>query len=92
MKIDVPIVPGVLPVTNLAQIRRITSLCGAKLPQELVASLAANEEQPDEQFEVGVEFATRQVQELIDEGVPGVHFYVLNKSQATTRVLRGIKR
>ncbi|HVC92578.1 MAG TPA: methylenetetrahydrofolate reductase [NAD(P)H] [Pirellulales bacterium] len=92
LRIDVPIVPGVLPVTNLAQIRRITSLCGAKLPQELVASLAANDERPEEQFEMGVEFATRQVQELIDAGVPGVHFYVLNKSQATARVLRGIKR
>ncbi|HUY37096.1 MAG TPA: methylenetetrahydrofolate reductase [NAD(P)H] [Pirellulales bacterium] len=92
MKIDVPIVPGVLPVTSLAQIRRITSLCGAKLPPEFVARLAARDERPEEQFEVGVEFATRQVRELIDAGVPGVHFYVLNKSPATSRVLKGIKK
>jgi methylenetetrahydrofolate reductase (NADPH) len=91
MGIEVPIVPGVLPVTNLAQIRRITSLCGAKLPEDFVASLTRYDESPDEQFEIGVEFATRQVQELIDAGVPGIHFYVLNKSQATARVLRGVK-
>jgi methylenetetrahydrofolate reductase (NADPH) len=90
--IDVPIVPGVLPVTSLSQIQRITSLCGARLPEDFVARLAAHDERPDEQFEVGVEYATRQVQELIDAGVPGVHFYVLNKSQATASVLRGVKR
>jgi methylenetetrahydrofolate reductase (NADH) len=90
--IRVPIVPGILPVTNLAQIRRITSLCGAKLPPEFVSALEAFDERPDDQFEVGVEFATRQVQALVDAGVPGVHFYVLNKSPATCRVLRDLVR
>jgi methylenetetrahydrofolate reductase (NADPH) len=88
--IGVPIVPGLLPVTNLAQIRRITSLCGARLPATFVRDLEASGN-PDEQFEVGVEFARRQVQELIDRGVPGIHFYVLNKSQATARVLRSVR-
>ncbi|MEX0714722.1 MAG: methylenetetrahydrofolate reductase [NAD(P)H] [Pirellulales bacterium] len=88
--IRVPIVPGLLPVTNLAQIRRITSLCAARLPATFVRDLEASGN-PDEQFEVGVEFATRQVQELIDQGVPGIHFYVLNKSQATARVLRSVR-
>ncbi|HWB11207.1 MAG TPA: methylenetetrahydrofolate reductase [NAD(P)H] [Pirellulales bacterium] len=92
MGIGVPIVPGVLPVTNLAQIKRITSLCGAKLPEEFVEALAAHNDDPAEQFEVGVDFATRQVQELIDGEVPGVHFYVLNKSPATARVLRAVTR
>ena len=86
------IVPGILPVTNLAQIRRITSLCGAKLPAEFVANLERQEGRPEDQFEVGVEFATRQTQELIDAGVPGLHFYVLNKSHATARVLRTVTR
>lgn len=90
--VRVPIVPGILPVTNLAQIRRITSLCGAKLPAAFVEALEAHESSADEQFEVGVEFATRQVQELIDAGVPGVHFYVLNKSPATSRVLKAVRR
>src|SRR5487761_1452845 len=88
--IAVPIVPGVLPVTNLAQIKRITSLCGAKLPERFKAALEEHEGSVDEQFEVGVDFATQQVQELIDGGVPGIHFYVLNKSPATARVLRAV--
>ncbi|HEV3341096.1 MAG TPA: methylenetetrahydrofolate reductase [NAD(P)H] [Pirellulales bacterium] len=92
LRIEVPIVPGVLPVTNLGQIKRITSLCGAKLPEAFVAALEAHDDDPAEQFEVGVEFATRQVQGLIGGGVPGIHFYVLNKSPATARVLRGVRR
>lgn len=92
LSIRVPIVPGVLPVTNLAQIRRITGMCGARLPESFVAALEAHDEQPEDQFEVGVEFATAQVQKLLDRGVPGIHFYVLNKSPATCRVLRGVTR
>jgi methylenetetrahydrofolate reductase (NADPH) len=90
--IRVPIVPGIVPVTNLAQIRRITSLCGARLPEDFQRGLQRHEQDDSGQFEVGVEFATRQVQELIDSGVPGVHFYVLNKSQATVRVLEAVRR
>ena len=85
--IEVPIVPGILPVTNLAQIQRITSLCGSKLPDQFVQRLSQKEHDADWQFEVGVEFAAAQVKELIDQGAAGVHFYVLNKSQATLRVL-----
>jgi methylenetetrahydrofolate reductase (NADPH) len=90
--IRAPIVPGILPVTNLAQIRRITSLCGAKLPADFVADLEARNDDAEAQFELGVEFATRQTQELIDDDVPGIHFYVLNKSPATCRVLRSVTR
>jgi methylenetetrahydrofolate reductase (NADPH) len=86
----VPIVPGILPVTNLAQIQRITSLCKARLPEEFVAALECAGDDETEQFEIGVEFATRQVQELLDGGLPGVHFYVLNKSPAAVRVLQGV--
>ena len=77
--------------TNLAQIKRITSLCGAKLPPEFTAALEACGDAADAQFEVGVEFAARQIQELVDAGIPGLHFYVLNKSNATSRVLRNVK-
>jgi methylenetetrahydrofolate reductase (NADPH) len=89
--IGVPIVPGILPVTNLAQIQRITSLCKACLPEDFVAELSAKDD-AEWQFNVGVRQATRQVQELIDAGVPGVHFYVLNKSPATAAVLATVKR
>lgn len=87
--IDVPIVPGILPVTNLAQIQRIASLCKAKLPQSFVTKLAENDS-TEWQFGVGVEFATEQVDELLAHGVPGVHFYVLNKSLATSHVLQSV--
>ena len=84
-----PLIPGILPVTNLSQIQRITSLCGAKLPSTFVDELSRQDD-PDWQFQVGVEFAARQVQALLDAGAPGIHFYVLNKSQATSEVLRRI--
>jgi methylenetetrahydrofolate reductase (NADPH) len=89
--IHVPIVPGIMPITNLAQIQRITSLCKAKLPPPLVDELALRDD-PDWQFEVGVRWATRQVQELIAAGVSGLHFYVLNRSQATAAVLSAVRR
>lgn len=88
----VPIVPGLLPVVNFGQIQRITSLCGARLPDDFTAALAACGDDADAQLEIGVEFASRQVQELIDAGVPGIHFYVLNKSEATARVLQRVTR
>lgn len=90
--IDVPIVPGVLPVTNLAQIQRITSLCGACLPERFVRDLLDRGDSDEAQFEIGVDFATQQVQGLIDAEAPGIHFYVLNKSPATCRVLRTVTR
>jgi methylenetetrahydrofolate reductase (NADPH) len=89
MGIRVPIVPGLLPVTNLAQIRRITSLCGARLPQSFLDELGRRDDE-SWQFQVGVEFAIRQVRELLAAGVPGLHFYVLNKSQATKAVFEAI--
>lgn len=88
--IEVPLIPGLLPVTNSAQIQRITSLCGAKLPADFLGNLSKHEDGSEGQFEVGVEFATRQTAELIAEGVPGIHFYVLNKSEATERVLSDV--
>jgi methylenetetrahydrofolate reductase (NADPH) len=88
--IRVPIVPGILPVTNLAQIQRIASLCGARLPSDFQQALEKSADNAEEQFRVGVEFATRQVRQLVERGVPGLHFYVLNKSPATCGVLQAI--
>ena len=85
--ITVPIVPGVMPVTNYAQIRRIASLCKARLPADFTRAFEAAGDDEAAQFEAGVEFAGRQVEDLIAGGVPGIHFYVLNKSPATVRVL-----
>ncbi len=89
MGIDVPIVPGLLPVTSLHQIQRIASLCGAVLPADFVQRLG---EKDDEQwqFEVGVEQAIAQTMDLMANGVAGLHFYVLNKSDATSRILEAM--
>lgn len=87
--IDVPIVPGLLPVLSLSQVQRIASLCKACLPQVLVDQLQQRDD-PNWQFQVGVEHAIKQTQGLLDAGVPGIHFYVLNKSDATNAILANV--
>jgi methylenetetrahydrofolate reductase (NADPH) len=87
-----PIVPGQLPVTNFSQIQRFASMCGAKLPPTFAATLEKYKDDPEGQFEAGVEFATRQVADLMAADIPGIHFYVLNKSEATKRVLTALRR
>ena len=88
--ITAPIVPGIMPVTNYAQIRRIASLCKAQLPEAFTRAFEAAGDDEAAQFEAGVDYAARQVEELVAAGVPGVHFYVLNKSPATVRVLEHV--
>ncbi len=88
--IHVPIVPGILPVTNLAQIKRITSMCKARLPEQFVDALAQKEDE-QWQFDVGVDYATEQVRDLMKNDVPGVHYYVLNKSMATSQILSRLR-
>ena len=90
MGVEAPIVPGVMPVTNFAQISRIATLCGARLPASFTRAFEAAGDDPQAQFEAGVEFAAGQVEELVAAGVPGIHFYVLNKSPATIRVLEAV--
>jgi methylenetetrahydrofolate reductase (NADPH) len=87
--IRIPIVPGVLPVISLASIQRIASLCKAALPQDFVTELGKSD-QDDWQFQVGTEFATKQVADLMQSGIPGIHFYVLNSSRATSKVLESV--
>lgn len=90
--ITVPLIPGLLPVTNVSQIKRIASLCGAKLPADFLSQLEACGEDKESQFRCGVEQATAQTQQLIDGAVPGMHYYVLNKSEATSQVLQSVTR
>jgi methylenetetrahydrofolate reductase (NADPH) len=85
--IRVPIVPGIMPITEFARIKRITAMCGAFFPEELASRLEAVQDDPAAQFEIGVDYAIDQCRELIEAGVPGMHFYVLNKSQACERIL-----
>jgi methylenetetrahydrofolate reductase (NADPH) len=89
--IDVPIVPGIMPVTNIEQIKRITSLCGAYFPPDFVAALEERRDSPEAVVELGVSYATLQCAELLASGAPGIHFYTLNRSPATRAILSALK-
>ncbi|MBI3085296.1 MAG: methylenetetrahydrofolate reductase [NAD(P)H] [candidate division NC10 bacterium] len=88
--IRLPLVPGILPITNFAQVQRITTMCGAKLPPALVAQLEGRRDDAEAELEIGVAHAIRQCRELLDAGVPGLHFYVLNKATAPARILEAL--
>ena len=88
--ITVPVVPGIMPITEFARIKRITSMCGAAFPQALASRLEAVQHDAQAQFEIGVEFAIQQCRELKSEGVAGMHFYVLNRSESCERILDGL--
>ena len=85
--IEVPIIPGVLPVLNSAQVRRFTTLSGCKIPPTLDKLLDKYADDDESARDMGVEYATAQVRELWDQGVPGVHFYVVNRSYSVSRIL-----
>ena len=85
--LGVPLIPGIMPITEFARIKRITSMCGAIIPDGLAARLEEVQDDASAQFELGVTHAIEQCRELIDQGVPGIHFYVLNKSEACERIL-----
>ncbi len=89
--IEVPIIAGIMPILSAAQIRRMTALCGAGIPPALDEKLSRHEGDDDAVRELGIEQATRQVRELWDNGVDGVHFYVLNRSRSVSRVLRDLR-
>jgi methylenetetrahydrofolate reductase (NADPH) len=88
--VTIPIVPGLLPVLSLKQVQRITSLCKAKLPDTLVAQLERHAPDPRAQMEVGIEHCTAQVAGLLRAGVPGIHFYVLNRSDSVQKILSNV--
>lgn len=87
MGITVPIVPGIMPITEFARIKRITSMCGATFPDSLASQLESVQEDKAAQFEIGVEYALEQCRELLERNVAGIHFYALNRSPACERIL-----
>lgn len=88
--VTVPIVPGVLPILSASQVRRFTSLCGSKIPPKLECELARVENDDGAAVELGIEYATRQCESLIEFGVPGLHFYSLNKSYSLARICKNL--
>ena len=84
--VTVPIVPGMLPIRSAAQCRRFTRLCGAKIPPRLDELLSKVEDDDEAAVERGIEYTTEQCQGLLDFGVPGLHFYSLNRSRSVTAI------
>ncbi|MFZ1154643.1 MAG: methylenetetrahydrofolate reductase [NAD(P)H] [Solirubrobacteraceae bacterium] len=89
--IDVPIIPGILPITQIGQLERMTKMCGATIPEGLHRELHAREDQPEAVIDFGVAHATLQCAELLAAGAPGIHFYTLNRSPATRAILGALK-
>jgi methylenetetrahydrofolate reductase (NADPH) len=89
--IDVPIIPGIMPITNFEQIKRFTSMCGATIPDGLMTELGLRADQPDAVADLGVAYATLQCADLLAKGAPGIHFYTLNRSTATRAILSALR-
>ena len=89
--ITVPIVAGIMPVTNVAQIKRFTSMCGATIPRDLLSELELHEADPKKVREIGVRSAVELCTRLLQGGAPGIHFYTLNRSHATREILDALR-
>jgi methylenetetrahydrofolate reductase (NADPH) len=87
---DRPVIPGIMPVTNVRQIARFAELSGAAFPSDLAERLMAVEDDVDAVVELGIELATQLCQQLLDAGAPGLHFYTLNRSRATRRIYENL--
>lgn len=90
--INKPIIPGIMPIFNLKLIKKIVSLCGAKIPESLLKELeAADKSRVDKAVErVGIEYARAQAKDLLDKGAPGVHLYTLNRAKGCLEILEGL--
>jgi methylenetetrahydrofolate reductase (NADPH) len=89
--IDVPVLPGIIPIASVDQIQRMTALCGARIPEALRRELEARQDDQRAVAELGVAYATAQAAELLGEGAPGVHLYTLNRSPATRAIVSALR-
>jgi methylenetetrahydrofolate reductase (NADPH) len=89
--IDVPIIPGIMPITDFGQIKRITGMCGATIPDRLLRELELRGDQSGAVTDLGVAYATLQCADLLANGAPGIHFYTLNRSPATRAILSALR-
>jgi methylenetetrahydrofolate reductase (NADPH) len=88
--IGVPIVPGIMPITNYGQLARMATMIGSSIPERLRHALDERSDEPEAVAELGVAFATLQCADLLDRGAPGIHFYTLNRSPATRAVVSAL--
>jgi methylenetetrahydrofolate reductase (NADPH) len=89
--INIPIIPGIMPVLNLKQSQRFTKMCGASLSDSLLAKFDGVHDDPDKVREIGVNHAINQCKSLLRSGAPGIHFYTLNRSKATLAILENLQ-
>ncbi len=89
--IGVPIIPGIMPITNVEQVKRFTEMCGAGLPPTLMREMERFQDDPAAVLSQGVAYATAQCLDLLSRGAPGIHFYTLNKSSATRTILTALR-
>ncbi len=90
MRVQAPNVPGILPILSAPQVRRFTALCGAKIPARLERMLQQVEDDEEAAVRMGIDYATEQCEGLIRFGVPGIHFYALNKSRSVKAVYKNL--
>jgi methylenetetrahydrofolate reductase (NADH) len=88
---DTPVLPGIIPITSIAQIERVATLCGARIPAALRRELERRQDDPRAVAELGVAYATAQAAELLADGAPGVHLYTLNRSPATRAIVSALR-
>jgi methylenetetrahydrofolate reductase (NADPH) len=86
--VRVPIIAGIMPISNVAQIKRFVTMCGAKIPMPLLQKLERIDGDPDRVYQAGIDYATNQCRDLLFHDVAGLHFYTLNKSKATTEIVQ----
>jgi methylenetetrahydrofolate reductase (NADPH) len=86
--VRVPIIAGIMPISNVAQIKRFVTMCGAKIPMPLLQKLERIDGDPDRVYNAGIDYATNQCRDLLFHDVAGLHFYTLNKSKATTEIVQ----
>ena len=89
--VDVPILIGVMPITNFKQIKKFADMCGATIPLVLAKKLSEVQDKPEEVFKIGVEYAIKQCEELLDYGVDGFHIYTLNRPEAAEQIIEALK-
>jgi len=88
---DLPVIAGILPVTNVKQLNRMAELSGVPIPTKMTERFEALKDSPDDVRKLGVEYATKLCEDLLDAGVPGLHFYTMNTSTATREIFEQIK-
>lgn len=90
--INCRIIPGLIPITNFKQIQRFAKLSGAKIPEHIIEQMKPYQDDPKKIYQIGVDLAIKQCEDLLEKGAPGIHFYTLNKSRATVDIFQSLPR